>query len=203
MRIAILGVGNIGGTLGRKWAAAGHEVNFGVRDVASSKVQAFMETVEGNALADTVGNAISFGEVVLFAIPWSAVGATVHAHAEALNGKIVVDATNNFGGPVVNNVETISAKAPAAKVFRAFNSLGWELFETPHLGDTQVDHFYCGADDEAGTTVARLIEEVGLRPVYVGDLDRVQLVDAMGSLWVTLAFQRGMGRQLAFKLLTG
>jgi predicted dinucleotide-binding enzyme len=203
MKIAVLGIGNIGGVLGQKWIKAGHKVVFGVRDVNGSKVQAFLETVEGNAVADTIANAISFGEVVLFAIPWSAVGATVQTHAEALDGKIVIDATNNFGGPVVNNVETISAKAPAAKVFRAFNSLGWELFETPHLGDTQVDLFYCGAEEEAGATIARLIEEVGLRPVYVGDLDRVQLVDAIGSLWVTLAFQRGRGRRIAFKLLTG
>ena len=47
-----------------------------------------------------------------------------------------------------------------------------------------------------------MIKDVGLWPVWVGDLDQVQLVDAVGSLWVALAFGRGMGRRLAFKLLT-
>ena len=31
MNIGIVGAGNIGGTLGRKWAEAGHDVTFGVR----------------------------------------------------------------------------------------------------------------------------------------------------------------------------
>jgi predicted dinucleotide-binding enzyme len=201
MKIGVLGSGNIGGTLGGKWAKAGHKVVFGVRDVNSPKVQTLLGRVEGKASADAVANGIGFGDVVLFAIPWSAVEATVRANAEALDGKIIIDASNNFGGPVANNVGTISELVPNAKVFRAFNSLGWENFEDPRFGETEADLFYCGPDDEACPLVEALIEDVGLRPVWVGDLDQVQLVDALGSLWVTLAFRRGMGRRLAFKLL--
>ena len=40
MKIAILGAGNIGGTLGKKWLKAGHEVIFGVRDIRSAKTRA-------------------------------------------------------------------------------------------------------------------------------------------------------------------
>ncbi len=202
MRIAILGSGNIGGTLGKKWAQAGHDVVFGVRDTNSSKVKALLEAVDGKASADHVPNAIAFGDVVLVAIPWSVVEATVRANAEAIDGKIVIDASNNFGGPVVNHVETISAHAPTAKVFRAFNSLGWENFEDPQFGETQVDLFYCGSDDEARPVVEGLIEDVGLRPVWVGDLDQARLVDSIGSLWVQLAYGRGIGRRIAFKLLS-
>ena len=201
MKIGILGSGNIGGTLGRKWAKAGHEVVFGVRDVNSPKVQTLLGRVEGKASADAVANGIGFGDVVLFAIPWSAVEATVQANAEALDGKIIIDASNNFGGPVVNNVGTISELVPTAKVFRAFNSLGWENFEDSRFGETEADLFYCGPDDEARPVVEALIKDVGPRPVWVGDLDQVQLVDAVGLLWVTLAIRRGMGRRLAFKLL--
>jgi predicted dinucleotide-binding enzyme len=201
MKIGILGSGNIGGTLGRKWVQASHDVVFGVRDTNSPKVKALLEAVDGKASADTVADAITFGDVVLVAIPWSAVGASVKANAEAIDGKIVIDASNNFGGPMVNNVETILAQAPAAKVCRAFNSLGWENFENPQFGETRADLFYCGSDDEARRVVERLIRDVGLRPVWVGGLDQVQLVDAIGSLWVTLAIRQGMGRRLAFKLL--
>ena len=38
-RIAVLGAGKVGGTLGKKWLAAGHEVTFGVRDPGSSRLQ--------------------------------------------------------------------------------------------------------------------------------------------------------------------
>ena len=31
MRIAVIGTGHIGGTLGRKWRAAGHDVVYGSR----------------------------------------------------------------------------------------------------------------------------------------------------------------------------
>jgi predicted dinucleotide-binding enzyme len=202
MKIGVLGSGNIGGTLGRKWAKTGHEVVFGVRDVNSPKVQTLLGRVEGKASADTVPNATRSGEVVLFAIPWSAVEATVQGNAGALAGKIIIDATNKFGGPVVNNVGTIAASVPTAKVFRAFNSLGWENFEDPRFGETEADLFYCGPEGESRPVIEALIKDVGLRPVWVGDLDQVQLVDAVGSLWVTLAFQRGMGRRLAFKLLS-
>ena len=202
MQIGILGSGNIGGTLGKKWAKAGHDVVFGVRDVNGPKVGALLEAAGENASADSVSNAAAFGDVILFAIPWPAVGATVEAHAEALNGKIVIDATNNFGGPVINSVETIFNKTPTARVFRAFNSLGWENFETPQIGETQADLFYCGPDDEARQPVEGLIQEVGLRPIWVGDLDVVQIVDSIGLLWVSLVFRQGMGRHLAFKVLT-
>ena len=126
----------------------------------------------------------------------------MEAHAEALNGKIVIDATNNFGGPVINNVETISNKAPAAQVYRAFNSLGRENFERPQIGETQVDMFYCGPDVEARPVVEGLIQEIGLRPIWVGDLDVVHVVDSIGLLWVSLVFGQGMDRHLAFKVLT-
>ncbi|MCK5314829.1 MAG: NAD(P)-binding domain-containing protein [Anaerolineales bacterium] len=201
MNIGILGTGNIGGTLGKVWAHAGHQVVFGTRDVNSPKIQPLLERAGGNARADTVANAINFGEVLLFAIPWAAVAATMQDHAHSLQGKIVLDATNNFAGAVINNVGTILGSAPTASVYRAFNSLGWDIFDQSMFGEVEADLFYCGPEGENRPVVEALIADVGLRPVYVGDLDQVQLVDNLGALWVTLAFQRGMGRQFAFKIL--
>lgn len=83
MKIAILGAGNIGGTLGRKWAAAGHQVVFGVRQPGSDKTQALLETVQGTASAATLAQAIPAGDVVLFAIPWDAVAGTARARRSA------------------------------------------------------------------------------------------------------------------------
>jgi predicted dinucleotide-binding enzyme len=47
-----------------------------------------------------------------------------------------------------------------------------------------------------------LIADIGLRPIYVGDLDQVAVIDALTSLYFALAFERGYGRRLGFKLLT-
>lgn len=201
MKIAVIGAGNIGGTLGRKWAEAGHEVVFGVRDPGSPKARAALEATRG-ARAATAADAIAFGEAVLIATPAAAVEETVRAGGAALNGKIVIDATNRFGAPVINAVGEIAAHAPEAKVYRAFNSLGWEVFAVPVIDGVQVDHFYCGPDDEGRAAVERLIAEIGVRPVRVGGLDVIHLVDNLGALWVHFAFRQGMGRHLAFKMLT-
>lgn len=202
MKIAVLGAGNIGSTLGRKWAQVGHNVMFGVRDVSRPKVQALLQTVEGNASAEAIAAAIAFGEVILFALPADAVEETVGAHAGVLQGKIIIDATNKFGSAVINSLGVFADKVPTAKVVRAFNSLGWENFAEPQFGATQADLFYCGPDDETRPTIEGLIADVGLRPIRVGGLDQVQLVDNIGALWVQLALRQGMGRRLAFKVLT-
>lgn len=202
MRIAILGAGSIGRTLGKKWTQAGRPVVFGVRDVGNPETQALLAEAGGNASADTVANAIRQGDVVVFAIPGAAVAEIVAANAAALDGKILIDAANKFGTPEISSVATITANAPAASVFRAFNSLGWENLAEPRFGNVQADLMYCGPDGEARALVEEMIADVGLHPVYVGGLDQVELVDNLGALWVALAFGQGKGRRLAFKVLT-
>jgi hypothetical protein len=200
MNIAILGVGNIGGAVGKKWARAEHSVIFGTRDANSAKAQALRQAFP-DAKIETVAKSLEHAEVVLIAVPYAAVEATVKANAPALAGKIVIDATNKFGAPVVNNLKTILAAVPTARVYRAFNSLGWELFENPQMNGGVADHFYCGADGDTRAVVEKLIAEVGNRPIWVGGNELIGIVDAVGALWVTLVFQRGHPRGIAFKLL--
>lgn len=200
MNIAILGAGNIGGTLGRKWAAAGHSLVYGVRDPASPKAQA-LRALDPAARLLTVAEALAAADTVLVSTPHAAVAEIAQTHAPALAGKFLVDATNAFGAPVVNNVQTLQTAAPTAVVCRAFNSLGWEHFAEPQLEGRQLDHFFCGPDGEPRAVMERLIAEIGLRPIWVGGYETLPVVDALGTLWVTLAFRRGLGRGLALKLL--
>lgn len=201
MKISIIGAGRVGGTLARKWAAASHQIVLGVRDVNSSKVRALIETSNADISADDLTGSIAFGEVVLMAVPSTAVSSIVAAHASALDSKIIIDATNRFGSPEINNLSVILAQAPNASVFRAFNSLGWNVFADPQFGDLQADLFYCGPQGQTRSTVEQLITEVGLRPIYVGGLDQINLVDNLGALWINLARKSEMGREIAFKLL--
>lgn len=200
MKIAVIGAKIIGSTLARKWAQAGHQVMFGVRTVDNPETQAL--AAELNARVGTAGQAIAFGEVVLFAIPGNAMSEAIAANAAALNGKIVMDAANRMGGGAMNSAALFAAHAPGAQVYRAFNSLGWENFENPMFGEVQADLFYCGPAGAGQTAVEALIRDVGLRPVRLGDISQVGLVDTIGSLWFALAFGQGMGRNLAFKVLT-
>jgi 8-hydroxy-5-deazaflavin:NADPH oxidoreductase len=198
MKIAILGAGNIGGTLGGKWVQAGHQVLFGVRDLQSAKTISALEQAPG-AKATDVSSAIRYSEVVLFSVPWKTVPEVAQANAESLNGKLLIDATNNFAGSVINNLIALRDAAPDARIYRAFNSLGWEVFANPVINGHTVDMFYSGPDGETRDSIHKLIEETGVNPIWVGENDRIHLVDNMGALWVNMVFQRGWKRRSAFK----
>lgn len=200
MKVAVLGAKIIGSTLARKWARAGHEVMFGVRTVDNPEVQALAR--ELGATVGTAAEAIAFGEVVLFAIPGAAMEETIAAHGPALAGKIVIDAANRMGGGPMNSAALFAAHAPGAQVYRAFNSLGWENFANPVFDGVPADLFYCGPAGAGQAAVEGLISDVGLRPMRLGDIGQVGLVDMIGALWFALAFGQGMGRNLAFKVLT-
>jgi predicted dinucleotide-binding enzyme len=74
MRIAVIGTGNIGGTLGEKWRAAGHDVRYGARRAGSQG--------PGGQQVRTVADAIIDAEVVLLAVPGTAVADIVSAHGQ-------------------------------------------------------------------------------------------------------------------------
>lgn len=201
MKIGILGAKIIGSTLGRKWAAAGHQIMFGVRNTQNPEVMALAESLGQAAAMGTIAEAISFGEVIVFAIPGQAMDETIMANASILDGKVIIDTANKMGGGVMNSIETFHSLTPNAKVFRAFNNLGWENFESPSINGVQVDLFYCGDNGVSHPKVRGLIEDIHLNPVYLGDLSQAHLVDAITSLWFTLAYGQNMGRRVAFKVL--
>lgn len=201
MKIGILGSGNIGGTLGRKWAGKGHTIKFGVRNVTDPKHQALKGSTEGDVTVASLAEAAGFGEAVVLAVPGSAVAPLLEVAGSALAGKIVIDAANRIGQADINSLRLIAEQAPSARLYRAFNSLGWENFDNPQLGGSQIDLFYCGDPGDARPVVERLIADIGLRPIYVGDLTQVEVVDNLTKLWFALAFGQGYGRRLAFKLL--
>jgi predicted dinucleotide-binding enzyme len=200
--VAILGAGSIGATLTRRLTAAGRSVTVGVLD--PTKPATVDLAAETGASAVTSTAAVESADLVVLAVPGPAVPDLMAAVGPALDGRLVVDATNAVGGPgPVNGHQHVAAAAPAARYARAFNSLGWENFADPVVGGVQADLLWCGPDGDDGATVERLIADVGLRPVRVGGLDQLAVVDGLLSLWFALALGQGLGRHLAFKVLTG
>ena len=190
MNIAIVGPGFIGTTLGRALAGAGHQVTFGSRDpggVAAAGLPAAVAPI-GEALADA--------DVVVLALPGSAVPELTSAHRDALDGKLVIDATNQMGTAVANGRAGLP---PNVRYARAFNTLGGEVLADPVFADGIADMFF-SAPEADRITVETVIEDVGLRPVYVGE-DQELLIDNLVDLWIALAVTQGRGRRLAFRLL--
>jgi len=188
MRVAVIGTGNIGGTLGKKWLAAGQDVVFGARTPAASG--------PGGAPVLPVAEALAGAEVVLLAVPGPVVAEVVSAHAPALAGTVVIDAANRMGEPAAHSRETVAAAAPDARYVRAFITLGWENFADPPAG---ADLFFA-ADPRARATAEELITAVGLEPVFVGDAGAADIVDGALRLWFALVQQSG-NRRLAFRVV--
>jgi predicted dinucleotide-binding enzyme len=203
LTIAVLGAGSIGGTLGRAWASASHTVIFGVRDPQSQKNQAAFKNAGGNVRLGSIADALSSNpEVVVMAIPGTAMDATIAAYAASLDGRIIIDTANRLDGGPANSFATFQKQTPHAQVYRAFNSLGWENFANPLFDGVHADLFYCGPDGTSRQLVEQLIGDVGLRPIYVGGSERVGVVDSVASLWFALALGQHRGRHLAFKMLS-
>ncbi|MCO6453029.1 MAG: NAD(P)-binding domain-containing protein [Caldilineales bacterium] len=196
MKIGIIGAGNIGGTLGRVWSAAGHEIKFGVREPQSAKFNSLRSAGE----VSSVGEAAAFGDVVLLALPGSAVADFAAHNAKSLAGKVIIDAANNVGSTTMHNLDTLHRHVSQAQLVRAFNSLGWENFAEPQVGGEQIDLFYCG-DLAARDTAEQLIRDVGLRPIYIGGVETAAALDGMTRVWFALVYGQSKGRHVAFKLL--
>jgi hypothetical protein len=201
MNIAVLGTGNIGGTLGRKWAAAGHTVVFGTREPEGAKAQALLAEVGHGATAASVLEAVSDAEVVVFAIPGGVMAETVAQLGSRLNGKILIDTTNRVGQPVMHSLDLLREAAPDSPLFRAFSTLGWENFANPVIAGMQVDLFYAGDSGAAQMAVDALVSEIGLRPIYVGGVEQAPILDGLTRLWFVTAIQQANGRRLAFKMI--
>ena len=188
MRIAVIGTGNIGGTLGTAWARAGHDVVMGSRqpDHSAQPPQADIAT------------ALDGADAVLLAIPARGVDDFLATHSAALDGLLVIDATNNIGAASANAADAIMQAIPGARYARAFNTLGWENFAEPTFDGVAADLFFSAAEADREVT-ERLISDVGLRPAYLGP-DKQGLVDSLLPLWFTLSQLRGT-RHLALRIL--
>jgi 8-hydroxy-5-deazaflavin:NADPH oxidoreductase len=193
MRIAVIGKGNIGGTLGSKWLAAGHEVIYGARNGSGEG----SGEGPGGAPARSIDQALEGADVVVVAVPGQVVPDVVNEHGALLAGRVVIDAVNRMGAPEYDSRGLIAAAAPSARYVRAFNSLGWENFADPVPGA----NLFFAADPEARAVAEELITDVGLEPACVGDATATATVDGLLPLWFALVQQHGGQRKLSLRLL--
>ena len=193
MRIAVIGKGNIGGSLGTKWRAAGHDVVYGARDGSGEGPG----TGPGGAPVTSIGDAIEHADVVVLAVPGQVVGDVVAEHGAALAGKTVIDAVNRIGAPEFDSRAIIADAAPQARYVRAFNSLGWENFADPMPGT----NMFFAADPDARATAEELIRAVGLEPAFLGDASATTTVDGLLPLWFALVRHNGGNRRVALRII--
>ncbi len=207
MKIAVIGTGSVGGTLGRRWAELGHSVCFGVRDVADADAKALVGKIKGNARLAGVSDAAKDAEVVVLATPYAANAAAL-ASAGDLADKILIDVTNPIGanftlavGHTTSGAEEVAKLAPRARVFKAMNQVGFEVMANPAFAAGKPVMFVVGDDAAGKKVVLDLVAALGFEAIDAGELSIARLVEPYAMLWIHLMARRNMGRSFAFSLL--
>ena len=136
------------------------------------------------AQAGTFDQAARFGETLVLAALGRAVDEIINQAGPAnFEGKTIIDATNPLADePPVNGVlkyttgpneslaERIQTKLPAARVVKAFNSVGNALMINPQFSQGMPTMFYCGNDERAKAQVAEIIRQFGWEPYDCGTI---------------------------------
>lgn len=207
MKIAIIGTGNVGVTLGKGWVAKEHTVIFGTRDPESDKIRALLAEMGQNGRADTPAEAAAAAEIVVIATPWNATEAVIKGLGN-LAGKVLVDATNPIGpnfsvatGAANSGAELIAQWANSGAVVKAFNSTGYNNMADPLYEGQPATMFIAGDEAQAKAKVTQLAEDLGFDTADVGGLAMARHVESMAFVWIHLALVQGMGREIAFKLM--
>jgi predicted dinucleotide-binding enzyme len=208
MKIGIIGSGNVGGALGKIWGKNGHEIIFSSRHPGNLKGLA--ESIGENAYHGTVSEAVSFGDVIVLAVPWNQVNNALKS-AGSFNGKVLVDCTNPLKqdlsglevGCDTSAAEQVAKQALDARVVKAFNTTFAALMSSRSraFDSMMPTGFYCGDDNSAKSVVSSLIKETGLEPLDVGPLMSARYLELLGMLMIHLGFVRGMGTNIAMALL--
>jgi 8-hydroxy-5-deazaflavin:NADPH oxidoreductase len=177
MKIGIVGSGRVGGTLGRVWANAGHQVMFSSIDLEHDRKLA--AEVGANASAGTPREAAKFGDVLVVSVPYRAMPAVGKDLGELLKGKIVLDTSNPIesrDGEIVKwamdkGAGLASAELlPGARIVRAFNAVGYMRMAEAAKSQPRMGMPIAGDDPKAIEIVSGLVRDIGYEPVLIGNL---------------------------------
>ena len=203
MRIAVIGTGMVGRTLGEGLAKVGHDVVVGTRDPARTRARdewgatslSLASYGQIGVGADLFINATS-GDASLEAL--QAVG------DEALAGKVLIDVSNaldrSSGFPptlFVCNTDSLAEQLqrafPRTNVVKAFNTMTAAVMLNPGVvgeGDTTV--FMAGNDADARATVAAVATDLGWTDVMdLGDVTAARGLEMWVWLWLRLLMALG------------
>ncbi len=208
MKLAIIGSGRIGKSLGGWAAASGYDVVFAARDEGHAREAA--AAAGHGASAASAGEAVKDADLVLLAVPYRSVEALLGEIGPRLSGKTVIDPTNALN-PEFNDLvfrdtsaaERIAALIPEAKVVKAFNTVFARHFEAreARIGGLSMTVVYAGDDAVAKAQVRDLISTLGFDAIDGGPLRVSRDIEPLGMLNIRLSFHQDLGSNIGFALL--
>ena len=204
MKIAVLGTGMVGDTIGSKLVELGHEVKMGSRTADNEKAKAFVTKHEGKATAGTFADAAAFGEIIFNCTSGAAsIEALKMAGVSNVDGKIIVDIANplDFSKgappsliPTLSNThslgEEIQITFPSTKVVKTLNTMWCGIMVNPGMiGGGDHTNFICGNDANAKQQVIRLLNDFGWKNENIldlGDISSARGTEAVLPIWLRI-----------------
>ena len=187
--ISIIGTGNMGQALAGLFTKGGHSVQL---------------------LGHGDGSTAVTGDIVVLAVPYSAVSAIVGERAESLAGKTVVDITNpvnfeTFDGLVVpadsSAAAEIARALPRSAVLKAFNTTFAGTLASGVVGPNTTTVLIAGDDADAKSALADAIAAGGLKAIDAGSLARARELEAFGFLQISLAASEKLSWSTGFAVI--
>ena len=207
MKIGIIGgTGRLGLALGKIWLQKGHKVMFGSQE--PKKAEKLTNSIGPNAYSGSYEEAVKFGDIIVLSVPWSAAKQAIKESGD-LNGKILVDSTTTaapkLGGSLIrvtpSAAEKVAKWAVGAKVLKAVHTIGVESLNKLQFGTQNASLFICGDNLNAKSLAKQLGADLGFDVIDAGPLKNAGFIEPLGMLWIELAYNQGMGTDIAFKLL--
>ena len=200
MKIAVLGTGMVGETVGGKLVALGHEVKMGSRSASNEKAAAWVKRGGGKASQGTFADAAAFGELLFNCTSGEGSLPALEAAGKAnLQGKILVDIANPLdmskGFPPTLSIsntdslgERIQRTHPELKVVKTLNTVNTNVMVEPSRVPGEHTMFICGNDAEAKTQVKRILTEwFGWKHLIdLGDITHARGTEGYLPLWLRL-----------------
>jgi 8-hydroxy-5-deazaflavin:NADPH oxidoreductase len=192
LKIGIIGSGRIGGSVGLRWAEAGHEILFSSRN--PENLADLVAEAGPKCRAGYPQEAAELGDIVLVAVPYAATPQIGRDYGHLMQGKIVIDCGNPYiqrdGEMAADALErgtgVVSAEfLPGVRLVRAFNALSWrEVQDEAHRAGDQIAIPIAGDDQEAVAVASQLVLDSGFDPVVVGGLERARDFDQGTDVYV-------------------
>jgi NADPH-dependent F420 reductase len=204
MRVAMIGSGNVGRTLGRALRAAGHDVTF---SAAHPERAAAAADELGAVAASSNAEATRDADVVILAMPFAAGPTVAHEIAETAAGKVVIDVTNTSVSSVTelapnaaSAAEAFAAWLPGAHVVKAFNTAFAGRMANPVQDGRPLDGFVAGDDEAAKAAVMTLVADVGFEPIDGGPLANAAMLEGLAMLNIWMNANHGWDWTSAWRL---
>lgn len=202
MKIAIIGTGNVGGALARKWAQAGHQIILGVRNTEEFKGKELLK--EKNITAASTQEAVQNSDAILIAAVPQATAEIVKSMGDVA-GKIIIDAMNSVRTKpdgFNNSFEALENLASGAEIVKCFNCVGYNVMADTNFNSTKADMYMAGNSERAKDVAKQLALDAGFENCYnFGGDDKAALLEQFALSWINLAMMQGQGREMIFKLL--